>query len=185
LFFSLIVFSANNIFAIQNGYTNLAAIKKTELSDISNIQPIFHLSRDKPNIIVIMADKAISGFVKPIFNEQPYLYEQFDGFTWFPNTLSFAKFTLMGAPPIWGGYEYTPQEMNRRDSVPLVDKHNEALLVIPKILSDTGYQVTVTDPSLANYKFQSDISIYDKYNGRGGILGPLILLEDIPSCGMN
>jgi len=36
-------------------------------------------------------------------------------------------------------------------------------MVIPKILSETGYQITVTDPSYANYISLNDISIYDKY----------------------
>jgi YidC/Oxa1 family membrane protein insertase len=163
LFFSLTILCAYNVFIIQKSYTNLAALKKTELSGISRMQPVFRLSKDKPNIIIIMADKAISGFIKPIFDEQPDLYNQFEGFTLFPNTLSFARFTIMGVPPIWGGYEYTPKEMNRKDSIPLVDKHNEALLVLPKILSETGYQVTVTDPSLANYAPINDTSIYEKY----------------------
>jgi YidC/Oxa1 family membrane protein insertase len=163
LFFSLTALSAYNIFTIQKSYANLAALKKTELSGISGIKPVFHLSKDKPNIIILMADQAIGGFVKPIFDEQPVLYDQFEGFTWFPNTVSFAMHTLMGAPPIWGGYEYTPKEMNRRDTVPLVDKHNEALLMLPKILTETGYQVTVTDPSLANYASINDTGIYTQY----------------------
>jgi YidC/Oxa1 family membrane protein insertase len=163
LFLPLTAISIYNIFIIHRGYVHFASLKKNELSGISGIKPIFHLSRDKPNIIIIMTDQAIGGFVKPIFDQKPELYEQFDGFTWFPNTLSFAMHTLMGVPPIWGGYEYTPKEMNRRDQIPLVDKHNEALLLLPKILSETGYQVTVTDPSLANYASINDTSIYTQY----------------------
>jgi len=163
ILFSLTVVSAGDIFKINREFTYYAANKKTNLSDISLIEPIFHLSKDKPNIIIIMSDRAIGGFVKPIFDEHPQLYNQFDGFTWFPNTVSFNGFTLMGVPPIWGGYEYTPEEMNKKDSIPLVEKHNEALMVIPKILSETGYQVTVTDPSYANYRWTSDVSVFDKY----------------------
>jgi len=163
LFFSLTIFSAYNIFTIQKGYVNFAILRKTGLSDISRIKPVFHLSRDKPNIIIIMSDRAINGFVKPIFDEHPDLYDKFDGFTLFPNTLSFGDNTLVGIPPLWGGYEYTPEEMNLRDKTPLVDKHNEALLVLPKILSETGYKVTVTDPSWANYTSTNDVSIYDNY----------------------
>jgi len=163
LFFSLTALSAYNIFTVQKSYFAYKALKRTELSGISSIKPVFHLSKDKPNIIILMADQAIGGFVKPIFDEQPVLYNQFDGFTWFPNTVSFAMHTLMGVPPVWGGYEYTPKEMNSRDAISLVEKHNEALLVLPKILSETGFQVTVTDPSLANYASINDTSIYDKY----------------------
>ena len=163
LFFSLTVLSAYNIFIIQKSFTKLTALRKTKLSDITNVRPIFHLSKNKPNLIIIMADKAINGFVKPIFDEQPYLYSQFDGFTLFPNTLSFAMHTLMGVPPIWGGYEYTPQEINKRNSVPLVEKYNESFLVIPEILSKNGYHVTVTDPHRINFEQTRDTSIYEKY----------------------
>jgi len=169
LAFSLTTLSICNIFTIQKKYKIFSYLKKTELSDISRIQPIFHFSKDNPNIIIFMLDRAIGGFVKPIFDAQPVLYDQFDGFTWFPNTVSFAMHTLMGVPPLWGGYEYTPKEMNRRNSVSLVEKHNEALLVIPKILSDAGYHVTVTDPSMANYMMSNDTSIYEKYENIQGI----------------
>ena len=163
LFFSLTALCAYNIFTIQKSYAEFTVLRKTKLSEITFIEPIFHLSKDKPNLIIIMSDKSINGFVKPIFDEQPYLYDQFDGFTLFPNTLSFAMHTLMGLPPIWGGYEYTPKEMNRRNSVPLVEKYNEAYLVIPKILSEKGYHVMVTDPYIVNFDQSRNTSIYEKY----------------------
>jgi hypothetical protein len=160
--FSLILFSGYNVFFIHKSFKNLLALKKTSRTDIRGIQPIFSFAKDKPNIMVIMSDCAISGFVKPIFDEHPVLYTQFDGFTLFPNTLSFAKHTLMGVPSVWGGYEYTPEEMNRRNAVSMVDKHNEALLLIPTVLSGLGYHITVTDPSWANYDSINDTSIYDR-----------------------
>jgi len=163
IFFSLTVVSASDIHKINREFTYYASYKKTNLSDISFVKPIFPLSKDKQNIIIFMADRAINGFVKLIFDEHPQLYDQFEGFTLFPNTVSFNGHTVMGIPPLWGGYEYTPEEINRKDSIPLVEKHNEALMVIPKILSEAGYKVTVTDPSYANYKWTSDVSIYDKY----------------------
>jgi len=163
ILFSLSGVSAGDILKINKDFTYYAAYKEANLSDTRLIEPIFHLSKDKSNIIIIMSDRAIGGFIKPIFDEHPHLYDQFEGFTWFPNTVSFMGYTIMGVPPLWGGYEYTPEEMNKRDSVPLVEKHNEALMVIPKILSETGFCVTVTDPSFANYKWVSDVSIYDKY----------------------
>ena len=62
-----------------------------------------------------------------------------------------------------GGYEYTPWEMNKRDSEPLVSKHNEALKVMPVLFDQNGYEVTVFDPTYANYQTIPDLSIYDEY----------------------
>jgi hypothetical protein len=87
---------------------NKVRLQRENNIETNTINPIFSLSKDKPNLIVIMSDCAINGFVKPIFSEHPKLLEQFDGFSLYPNTVSFALHTLMGVPPIWGGYEYTP-----------------------------------------------------------------------------
>jgi hypothetical protein len=157
LLVSLTVFSAYNIVRISSGYHKFLEKSGEEVHTLS---PVFSLARDKPNVIVLMADRAINGYVEPIFEEHPRLLEQFDGFTLYPNTLSFAGHTLMGVPPVWGGYEYTPLEMNKRDAVSNVEKHNEALLVLPRLFTDAGFHVTVTDPSWANYSWIPDTSIY-------------------------
>jgi len=157
---SLAVFSLYNIFTIQKSFLRLEAARQKE-GEIASLEKIFHLSRDKPNLIVMMADCSINGFVKPIFDARPELYDDFDGFTLYPNTVSFSQHTLMGAPPLWGGFEYTPLEMIKRDTVPMKDKHNQSLLLLPTILSKNGYDVTVTDPPQANYQYISDTSIYN------------------------
>ncbi|GMO25060.1 MAG: YidC/Oxa1 family membrane protein insertase [Termitinemataceae bacterium] len=157
------VFSLYNIIKIDTEYKQLEKLQSTSQSQIHSVDPIFSLSKDKPNIIIVMADCAISGYVKPIFEEHPQLQKQFDGFTLYPNTISFAGHTIMATSAIWGGYEYTPKAMNERSTVPMVEKHNEALLVLPRLMSGSGYKVTVTDPSFANWSWIADTSIYNGY----------------------
>jgi hypothetical protein len=76
----------------------------------------------------------------------------------------------MGAPPLFGGYEYTPQEINRRDQIPVVTKHNESLLMLPRIFSESGCLVTVTDPPYPNYSTKGDLRIYDQYPGINALI---------------
>ncbi|MDE5899058.1 MAG: hypothetical protein K2H09_07345, partial [Treponemataceae bacterium] len=72
--------------------------------------------------------------------------------------------TLLGAPPLFGGYEYTPAEINRRSSERLVDKQNEALLLMPRIFTESaGFDATVSDLSWANYSWIPDMSICAPY----------------------
>ena len=115
------------------------------------------------NVVVIMMDRMIGAYIPYIFNERPDVAAQFDGFTYYPNTISFGLYTNFGSPSLFGGYEYTPAAMNARPDELLVDKHNEALCVMPQIFSDNGWNVTVGDPSYANYDWIPDVSIYD-YN---------------------
>lgn len=121
------------------------------------------LSKDGKNVIVIMLDRGMGAYVPYIFNEKPELLKQFDGFTYYKNVTSFGKYTNFGTPTIFGGYEYTPAKMNARDSEALVDKHNEALKVMPDLFDKNGYKVTLFDPTYANYTWTPTLSIFDEY----------------------
>lgn len=148
--------SAVNMVKIKNSIDEITA-------DATAQTPHFNLSTEGENVIVLMLDRAMGEYVPYLFNEKPELKEQFDGFTYYSNTISHGGFTNFGTPGLLGGYEYTPVEMNRRDDKSLVDKHNEALLVMPVLFSDQGYDVTVCDPPYANYEWIPDMSIYDEY----------------------
>ena len=128
----------------------------------SEEMPVIPLSKDGQNVVVIMLDRAMGTQVPYIFDEKPELKEQFDGFTYYPNTISYGAYTNFGAPALYGGYDYTPENMNARDDVSLESKHNEALKVMPYIFGDKDYEVTICDPSYAGYKWIPDLSIYDE-----------------------
>ena len=125
--------------------------------------PVLTLSADKPNVVVIMLDRATGRLTPYIMDEIPGLRERFDGFVYYDNSLSFAQRTLTGSGEVFGGYDYTPSCMNSRSDIPLVDKQNESLLVLPRLFGDNGYNVTVCNPSYAGYRFIPDLTIYDDY----------------------
>ena len=52
-----------------------------------------------------MLDRAKSNYFESILNDQPYIKESFEGFTYYPNTISANSHTLMGSPGLYGGYE--------------------------------------------------------------------------------
>ena len=117
------------------------------------------------NVVVIMMDRMNGAYIPYLFNERPDVAEQFDGFTYYPNTVSFGKYTNIASPALYGGYDYTPDKINARSDESLKDKHNEALLTIPVVFSDNDWNASVVDPSYANYQWIPDLSIYDKYEG--------------------
>ena len=112
-----------------------------------------------------MLDRAMGEYVPYIMADHPELKEKFEGFTYYSNVISFGGHTNFGAPPLFGGYEYTPVEMNKRDTEPLAQKHDEALKVMPVLFSEAGYDVTVCDPPYAGYNEVSGLSIYQDYPG--------------------
>ena len=118
------------------------------------------LNKNGKNVVVLMLDRALGEYIPCIFSEKPELVEKFDGFTYYPNTISFGGATLYGAPALVGGYEYTPVEINRRTDQTLGSKHDEALKVMPTLFAENGYDVTVCDPPYAGYQWIPDLTIY-------------------------
>lgn len=145
---------------------NIVTIKKS-VDQISTAQasevPGFTLSTSGQNVVVIMLDRALGETLPFIFAERPELQEKFAGFTFYDNTISYGRFTNFGTPSLFGGYEYTPVELNKRDQESLAAKQNEALKVMPLIFSQNGFDVTVCDPVYANYQWIPDLSIFDEY----------------------
>ena len=148
--------SGVNAFKINEDITELASRKDS----LQEQQISFTLSKTGKNVVVLMLDRALGHQIPYIFNEKPQLKEQFSGFVHYSNTLSFGTSTNTASPALFGGYEYTPVEMNRRDEESLMSKHNEALKVMPALFAQNDYDVTVIDPPYANYKWIPDLSIF-------------------------
>lgn len=159
-FVALAGMSVYNMVQIQGSIANM----QQQVDVYQSNQPSLALSKDKPNVVLLMLDRALGEYVPFIMNEDPQLQEQFAGFTYYDNVTSFGGFTNFGAPALYGGYEYTAAEMNKRNDELLVDKHNEALKVMPVLFADSGFDVTVCDPTYAGYQWIPDISIYDDYD---------------------
>jgi hypothetical protein len=63
---------------------------------------------------------------------------------------------------MFGGYEYMPEEMNKRNDEWLKDKHEEALRIMPYLFDDNGYHVTVVSQPYGGYTNPTDLSVYDE-----------------------
>ena len=158
---AVIAVTGLSVFNISGIQTVMAAASDT-VTDADKIAN-WTFSQNGKNVVVIMADRAMGEYVPYIMNEMPELKEQFAGFTYYSNVISFGAYTNFGTPGLYGGYEYTPYEMNQRNEEQLVTKHNEALKVMPVLFDENDFDVTVCDPSYAGYQWVPDLSIYDEY----------------------
>ena len=143
-------------------HTVINGVKERDLEHYAAV-PEFTFSRRGKNVIVLMLDRAVGEYIPYLFQEKPELEKQFSGFTYYANTISFGAYTQLGSPALFGGYEYTPVEINKRDKESLVRKHDEALRMMPVLFGKNGYQVTVCDPPYAGYQEIPDLSIYEMY----------------------
>jgi YidC/Oxa1 family membrane protein insertase len=170
LFIALVPFSIKNLFSINTEFKKLSQYYAPEQKTEESISPIFHFSKTGKNVLVIMLDMAESVFVPYLLEESPELYQKYDGFIYYPNTVTFNGWTSGGAPPIFGGYEYTPDGINNRPDISLHNKRNEALLVMPMLFSESGFSVVITDPPYADNNWIPDLRIYDDEKNVSGFV---------------
>ncbi|UTC95326.1 membrane protein insertase YidC [Treponema denticola] len=146
-----------------NIYKEYRRLQKTDLRTVIN-DKAYKVSKTGKNIFIFMLDRSMNFFIDPVFENNALVKKEYTGFTLFKNALAFGGNTNLSTPSLFGGYEYTPDNMNKRDSELLVDKHNEALSVLPKLFSENGWNVSFTDPSWLNYSWIPDLSVFDKYD---------------------
>jgi hypothetical protein len=124
--------------------------------------PAITLSKTEKNVLLIMLDGGINSYFPLFLNEKPGLYGSFDGFTYYPNTISLYRRTLFGAPPLFGGYEYTTYNMNKRNNEKMIDKHNEAIFLLPTLFKENNFDVSVSNLPYVNYGQPLEPDFYSK-----------------------
>ena len=151
-----------NINKINNKFNSF--VKNRTLNDGSDEETnVIHLSKTKKNVIVLFMDRSIGCYLPYFFEQFPQYKKSFDGFVNYENSLSYGAYTLSGSPAMFGGYEYTPEEMAKRNTELLVKKHNEATILLPTLFSEKGWFSTIINPPWPNYKdaIEKDYSEFD------------------------
>ncbi|WP_296012964.1 hypothetical protein [uncultured Treponema sp.] len=140
---------------------NISKQNADNLTD--DIKPIFHLSKTKENVVVFFLDRACSAFFPIMQKEMPELAEKFNGFSYFPNTTSFGHATLYGSPAMLGGYDYTPENMNIRDKIPLQEKYDESALVMPLNFLENGFSVSISGLPATEFRGENDFRGFENH----------------------
>ena len=109
---------------------------------------------------IFRIEHAAGYLIEDAFAECPEMSEQYTGFTFYPNTISFGSWTIQGAPGLYGGYEYTPWSMNHRRDIPMQEKHNQALSMLAFMFENEGFSSYVIDPPYPNYDTTPVFSFY-------------------------
>ena len=158
-FLVIIVISSTTIYKELN-------TMKSATNALANSDKAYRISKTGKNIFIFMLDRSMNFFLDPIFESSELVKSEYTGFTVFENSIAFGLSTNFSTPSLFGGYEYIPEKIDARSEELLVDKHNEALSVLPKLFSEHDWCVSFTDPSWLNYSWVPDLSVFKQYNMR-------------------
>lgn len=148
---------------IKKAYKDYVSIKnEKENEHITEISPVFHLSKTKKNVIILFFDRAISSYFNKALEQYPELKNEYTGFTYYPNTVSASTNTYLAYPAMTGGYEYFLEELNNQPGL-LRDKFAQASLVQPKLFKNAGWNVTMSDIVKAD-SYSNNQNIYNDFS---------------------
>ncbi|MBP3238301.1 MAG: YidC/Oxa1 family membrane protein insertase [Lachnospiraceae bacterium] len=155
---SMVVVSGNNMIKTVRGIQSYSD-SISEKGNTDNDR-VFTFSKNGKNVVVLMLDRAIGAYIPYIFDEKPELAEIYDGFTFYPNTVSLGGSTNVGSPSIFGGYEYIPRE-NEKSKMDYKERRIQAMKVMPIMFAENGYNVILSNlpfPGIYN-----ELSIFDEF----------------------
>ena len=149
---SIISFSTYRYIEINNKITPYVEnAKKAKKIKEDEIKPIYNLSKNKKNVIVFMLDRYTGKYFERVISNYPELKDKLTGFTFYPNTISFGGQTTTGGPGLFVVYEYIPAETDQDKTKKILEKHNEALTVLPKVFTENGFNVVASNLPDINY----------------------------------
>jgi len=149
--------NAKKIYYGCKNYTKTTAQKGND----KVFDKVIHFSKGK-NVLVIFLDRGISSFVPLAFETYPELKDEYRGFVYYPNTVSFHGHTVFGYPPITGGYEYTPVNMAKNKTERFNDIYDKSHLVLPEIFKNANYNTLITDSKYVGFEEESSPEFYTK-----------------------
>ena len=153
--------NTSGITEIIDNSTMIKELEEKKDKELFPVKPIYKLSKNGKNVLLLMIDKFQGAYFPYLLKEKPILKEQFKGFTYYPNTISYGLNTLYGTPGLFGGYEYIPIEHDRHRPYKLIkENQNEALKVLPKMFHNEGFNTIVSNVPYENYGERTN-SIYD------------------------
>jgi YidC/Oxa1 family membrane protein insertase len=130
-----------------NTYSRSSETAEAVVFDDGLPQP-FVFSKTNKNIVVFMLDSFTGGLVEPLLEENPRLVEMYQGFVWYPNTLSVADITAGSIAALNAGFDYAPEAINTQDRDNLLSGIIESYDWLFDVLARKDYQSHIIDPTL-------------------------------------
>lgn len=101
------------------------------------------------NVLIIMLDGFTGGYFQKVTDEAPDVLKEYEGFTWYPNTLAAGSDTYSAIAALAGGHRYLAHEIDSRNYESVGSAINEAYSVYASTFAPKGYQVTYVNPAYA------------------------------------
>lgn len=122
-------------------------------------------SKDKQNILYFLADGFQGWHIRKIMEEEPELKKVFDGFVWYPNTVSISNYTHTSLPSLFAGLDQSVTQMNIDSTNTTKNKITDASLQFMNKIREQGYSFSssfIHYAGIAPDRFDNFIPFWDE-----------------------
>lgn len=128
-------------------------------NDLITLPNTISFSKKKENIIFILPDMFMGMHMKTILDESPELKAVFEGFTWYPNTLSVSTNTCPSISSLHAGSSHNLDILNQDRRRTMTEKITEASEIFRDKVKSEGYRLTSSQMVYS----QIDKNTFDAY----------------------
>ncbi|NOR74863.1 MAG: sulfatase-like hydrolase/transferase, partial [Draconibacterium sp.] len=116
----------------------LFAEKKKDKNAI-DVDKVIPFSQTKENILFFIPDGLQGWYMKDLIENHPEYKEIFEGFKWYPNTVSTSNFTYSSMPAMMNGNEFNIASLNAMNEESILDKYRLSTETFYNRIKDNGY----------------------------------------------
>lgn len=133
------------LIVIQGVYTSIPLLDKSR-DEVQYSNNVLNFSKDRENVVIIMLDMFQGSYLDNIFSDNSGLEKIYSGFTWYPNTLTTSYYTNSALPGVIGGWDFTPQEINKDRDKKLFEKISASYTYAIEKSKERGFEPSVVNP---------------------------------------
>lgn len=119
---------------------------KTPLAHLDRIR----FSKTGNNILFLIPDAGAGYVFSEIYKAQPSLFDNLDGFTFYPNTVATGPNTLENTPALIAGPQFAPHKINERPGHTLEEIIIQAYNGLIHQVRTQGYGLTLVNPAFVS-----------------------------------
>ena len=137
LLLNIVLISQSLYDVVQSGdFTRKEIILKSEKS--------IPFSKEKKNVVFFIVDMFHGWSMHDIIKDNPKISNQYEGFVYYPNTLSVGTMTAPSISAMMLGLDYSPDAFNIDSTRTIGEKITEVCEIFQDQISDNGYDFTST-----------------------------------------
>ena len=125
-----------------------------------------HTYSTQQNIIVLMLDGFSGIEIDRLLLENPEVFSDYTGFTWYPNTLSVSTSTWGSIAALSAGHQFAPSAINQKRKSTFREEITNAYLLYPNSFMRHGYEVSYINPQYGDCNRMKEfvcIPVFDRF----------------------